>query len=439
MTGAFLVIVVIAFSTLSLKVPSKLVSILQTCLALFFSTLWGKVAKKIVILENKRTQARFNQSLTMRLAFVKLFIFFFPLVRIAFLAPVAQRQCGKEVSIREKFFNETSNNLLELGITPEDKRFDEWMEIREITTKNFVDYAVMVLTDFDQLKQMVEQSGQDELSEMACFRGCYPKECELQRNGTLLRCSDTCYLQLKKTLNLLYLSHTICMLAFIVVPMVQVRWAARAEIAKGAVDVEGEADYSLLQYQEKCHILASYEYESWGGSYVEDFMEVVLGFSVLVCFSLVSPLMAVIGFVFQMFEYRLLAFRMVWVTCRPYPAGSEGIGEWLNVLDVVLYLAICMNSLLLVTVLRTRLDFLDPMTKLLSVLLTTLGFVVLKVLMRVSLHEQPAEILEATDANHEFLEELRLKRATEPMNFSQSAPTCKGSSSAPVQLGVGEA
>jgi len=282
------------------------------------------------------------------------------------------------------------------------------MEIRRIKESNFVDYTLLFLSGINLPDSASEAGG------TACFRGCYPKQCErvTTDDGERLRCKDSCFMMLERSLNMLYITHSLCSIAFVIFPMVQLRWAAQAEIAAAEHDEDGEVvtDYTLLQYQEKCHQLASYEYQSWGGSYVEDFLEVVLGFGVLVCFSIVSPWMAIIGFFAQLVEYRLLAFRMLWVTCRPFPAGSEGIGEWFSVLNVIIYLAIGMASLLLVVVLRTGLDSWMPMKKLLFVLGVMLSFIALKVVMRVVCHEQPAEVIDATDVNHEFEEALRLKR-----------------------------
>jgi len=430
-TALFLAFVVITCGSLSLYVPPKAASAVQTGVTMVFSTIWGKIAKRIVEFENKRTQARFNQSLTMRLAFVKLFIFLFPLVRLAFIAPVAQHRCGPVDELRPLYHDFSQNNLQELNISANSVMFADWMEIRRIKESNFVDYTILFLAGIHLSDSASGPSG------AGCFRGCYPKQCERVATdyGERLRCKDTCFLMLEHSLNMLYITHILCTIVNVVLPMVQLRWAAQAEVKKAQHDEDGEVvtDYTLLQFQEKCHALASYEYQSRGGSYVEDFLEVVLGFGVLVCFSIVSPWMAIIGFFSQLIEYRLLAFRMLWVTCRPFPAGSEGISEWLNVLNVIIYISIGMASLLLVAVLRTGLDSWMPMKKLLFVLGVMLSFIVLKVVMRVVCHEQTTEVIDATDVNHEFKEALRLKRA----QGASKQEEVHGPFVSRVQLGVG--
>mmetsp|Transcript_59985 Transcript_59985/g.165886 ORF Transcript_59985/g.165886 Transcript_59985/m.165886 type:complete len:140 (+) Transcript_59985:821-1240(+) len=120
--------------------------------------------------------------------------------------------------------------------------------------------------------------------------------------------------------------------------------------------------------------------------------------------------MAIFGFVFQICEYRLLVCRMTWITCRPFPSGSAGLTEWLTILEVVLYLATLLSSLLLLCVLRTGLDRRGPMDKLSAVIVITLGLVTLRVLLRVALTEKPKDLEDADDQNHDFVEALALLR-----------------------------
>mmetsp|Transcript_120167 Transcript_120167/g.347240 ORF Transcript_120167/g.347240 Transcript_120167/m.347240 type:complete len:870 (+) Transcript_120167:60-2669(+) len=418
----------------------------QTAVTFAFSFLWGKIARQIVALENHRTQARFNEALTMRLTFVKLFVFVFPMMRLAFLAPLAQRRCGEPDNMSELFYNSSNHNLRTLlpdkqtdskCITKDSKYFKEWLESRRFKVDTFIDRAFLYIVDLDQILADAGEREERTISNK-CYPGCFPVECELVVSHTgdqRLRCLDTCGELLKRSLNSLFFFHNVFAVAFVVVPMFRVRWAAKAELAQASRDQDGSLvePYTLIQYQEKCHQVASYEYESWGGSYVEDFLELVLGFAVLVCFSTVSPGMSIVAFISQLFEFRLLAYRMTWVTCRPFPAGSEGMGEWLKILDSIIYLAIGMNSLLLVTVLRSDLDDFSTMEKFLIVLCLIIFFIGLNVCLRLNMHEQPWDIVEAVDHNHDFVEALRLCR---------HAPRCQHAEVAKLPdnaiLGVGD-
>jgi len=431
-TGLFLFVVVIVCCELSVKIPyARIATIVQTAVTFLFSFAWGKLAYHIVQSENKRTQGKFNKSLAMRLSFVKLFIFFFPLVRLAFLEPVAEKVCVDENAATETNKTFASNETLYKHYFDklEDKQVSFHGFAEYMTTKNKIDksnpalYAVTVLSDLKTYSGMLRREDDDDARTIPeCYRGCFPMECEETRIG--VACWDTCYDKLKNNLISLFLTHAVSTIVFVLYPMFQVRWMAQREMMSAAqrgdsdkllADSEQqttqptETSYTLIEFQEKCHQFASYEYGSWGGSYVEDFLEVVLSFSVLVCFAVVSPTMAMFGFVAACVEYRLLAFRMLWVTCRPFPAESEGMDEWLSILDAVLFIATGMNSLLLVTVLHTDLDLLRPSLKLLSVFLATLGFITVRVVMRILLQEQPQDIINADDVNHMFLSDLRMK------------------------------
>lgn len=101
--------------------------------------------------------------------------------------------------------------------------------------------------------------------------------------------------------------------------------------------------YSFIQFQAKCHQFAPYEYYSWGGSPCEDFLELAIGFALLSSFGIVAPIMSVIALVSHIVEYRLLAYRMTNITCRPMPLGAEGIGTWQHVFEAISMVAVAIN------------------------------------------------------------------------------------------------
>eukprot|EP00932_Pfiesteria_piscicida_P017977 SRR837773.4849.p2 GENE.SRR837773.4849~~SRR837773.4849.p2 ORF type:complete len:198 (-),score=50.08 SRR837773.4849:38-568(-) len=59
---------------------------------------------------------------------------------------------------------------------------------------------------------------------------------------------------------------------------------------------------------------------------------------------MVRPFVAVFIVVAQAVEYRLLAFRMVNVTARPYPAGSAGIEMWERIIGIICMLSVLINA-----------------------------------------------------------------------------------------------
>ncbi|CAE7350293.1 unnamed protein product [Symbiodinium natans] len=96
------------------------------------------------------------------------------------------------------------------------------------------------------------------------------------------------------------------------------------EARRAAEQYEFQPDYTLLQYQAKCRDLAPYQYGSWGGSIVEDFLEVVTNFALLSMFGVLVPWLAILAVPVNIMVFRLMAFRMTRITCRPLPHGAEG-------------------------------------------------------------------------------------------------------------------
>jgi len=344
----------------------------------------------------------------LRFAFVKLFVFLFPLLRLAFLYPIVEKVCTNDdagvtvaaARVAAQYYAAGANNLPELNISSNGPEFTEWVGyLRMQTIETWVDHIAHLKFSSPQHHEV-------------CFRGCNPINCELIDGH--LWCTTHCEQTLRSSLMTLYVSHTLLTLAKIVFRILQVRWAARAEIEIQKKQAQC-GDYSLLQYQEKCHIIAPYAYRSPGGSYVEDLLEVTLGFAVLMCFSAVAPSMAITGFFVLTFEYRCLVFRMTWITCRPFPRAFDGLGEVAIILEVIVLLAIAVTALLVICVVRTNLDFLSPWNELATICASGACLIFAKVILKVALQEKPRDLLDAADQNDEFMEKLQLLRNSERM------------------------
>jgi len=76
---------------------------------------------------------------------------------------------------------------------------------------------------------------------------------------------------------------------------------------------------------------------------VDDWTENVLTFLFLTCFNVVLPVIALLALVTTMLEARCLAHRNCCFLRRPVPRGSEGIGEWQQLLETVEFLAVLIN------------------------------------------------------------------------------------------------
>jgi len=155
-------------------------------------------------------------------------------------------------------------------------------------------------------------------------------------------CTSACWDTLKYNLKTLYLFHFVLSVIFLLIPraLTSAAWHFELHMAKKRKE---RSEYTFLQWQAKHHEYAAYEYASWGGSHTEDFLEFAISFALLTCFGILYPPMVFFAFVCHMIEYRLLAHRMVNITCRPIPYGAEGIGMWERVLGLISNIATIIN------------------------------------------------------------------------------------------------
>jgi len=107
-------------------------------------------------------------------------------------------------------------------------------------------------------------------------------------------------------------------------------------IAETSQNPEGERVNMHLQIQAK-----SQDYDAI--MRVDDWTENVLTFLFLTCFNVVLPVIALLALLTTMLEARCLAHRNCCFLRRPVPRGSEGIGEWQQLLETVEFLAVLIN------------------------------------------------------------------------------------------------
>jgi len=283
------------------------------------SILWGNVVPLLAKMHNHRTQTRKTKSMTVQLAVFKLFLYLSPFLRTAFVANWTQMTCAPNLhQAAEQAFNVTG---WPTGADPEHL---DWLH----------DYRV---SDWATEYKGVPGS-------YVCIWGCVPQSCatyKTQRNTTKVFCKTDCFYKLRKSLDTLYVSHVLFSTFFLMVAIGFASLKARQEIASATKD---SSTYTFLQFQAKCDEACRYQYLSWGGSYIEDFLEVVLGFALMACFGMVRPVITVWVFLSQAIEYKLLAYRMTHVTARPYPTGSQGIEMWQRITSVICILSVLINA-----------------------------------------------------------------------------------------------
>jgi len=151
--------------------------------------------------------------------------------------------------------------------------------------------------------------------------------------------------ELEENLWTVYIVHMACTFLFaLIIPIFLAKLNVVLEYRKARKESgDTEEHYTFLQVQAKRAEVANYEYMSWGGSQVEDFLELAVGFAMLTCFGIALPAMSVIALISHIIEYRLLAYRMTNVTSRPIPYGAEGIGVWEQIFHTISEAAVIIN------------------------------------------------------------------------------------------------
>lgn len=296
------------------------------------SKLWAMFVPSVVNLENHRTLQQWNNSLTLKLASVKLFVALFPFLNLAFGKSFFDRTCMQGV-------NNTAlaNELFGLA--------DTWPILTHVdgnTTR-------LNGSDLTWLQPYIRHYSDN----TSCIDGCYPSDCFMEQDNVIL-CTSSCIHSLLLNLGTFYVTHIFTTIFLILAPILLIIYEIRKETSKVAQQSDNEG-YSLLQYQGKCAELADYEYYSWGGSQVEDFLELAIAFALMTSFNIMLPGMTFAAFISHVVEYRLLAYRMTLVTSRPLPASADGIGNWQTVFEVICGVAGVINVGLAVFVLNQNL------------------------------------------------------------------------------------
>eukprot|EP00416_Gambierdiscus_australes_P005559 CAMPEP_0171129890 /NCGR_PEP_ID=MMETSP0766_2-20121228/119805_1 /TAXON_ID=439317 /ORGANISM="Gambierdiscus australes, Strain CAWD 149" /LENGTH=525 /DNA_ID=CAMNT_0011593113 /DNA_START=126 /DNA_END=1700 /DNA_ORIENTATION=- len=296
---------------------------------------WRRVAFSLASRQNHRTQRRLNNVLIVSLSIVKIFVAVFPFVRKAFLMPLETLWCKDTLSEVARFLY--PNGTWPLGVDSE-------------TLRQYTGTTQIPDSELDFLKRaIIPQQG----GTQTCISVCFPKKCEPRTDPKEpWLCETNCMHSLTYSLITFYVTHFVLTCLYILIPAVHTTSSVFQELRKARRETGEVAGYSFIQFQAKCHQNAAYVFASWGGSYVEDFLEVLVGYSVLVCFGLWNPIMTVVGCGALILEYRLLAFRMTNVTCRPFPRCSEGIGVWQDVFEPIGMLGVTCNVLVMVLLLE---------------------------------------------------------------------------------------
>jgi len=257
---------------------------------------WSKLAPCLVSLENLRTERAYEEKLSALLAGVKLFVANWPFFSHAFLTNYLQKQCSDTLeAAAAAAFDGLDVNLL----SPE---------------------SMKALQDLSFKK-----------GDKICLPGCLPSDTHSM--NTLL--GTTCGDDLRSNLQTYFFILIAVELAFLVLPIVLSYVEILKEYRKvQSTDSEEGASstYTFLQWEAKKF---PYIFDSWGGDKINDYLEIAISYSVIVCWGSLAPVVAVFGCIQFFVSYRLRIYRMLYVTRRPQPRVAAGLGIWSSVFQAI--------------------------------------------------------------------------------------------------------
>lgn len=389
----------VLWGVVSVKGRGSWESIGTSMLIRIFSIAWSLVIPKVVRLCNHRTLRRQNKSMVAKLGLVKLFLYLSPFLRTAFVVNWSQMTCGENLhAAAEKAFVHGWPTGVNKTL------YRQWLPQYTVPMDRKLHRRILGLAD---------DAG-------TCIWGCRPATCVKDRGPTgTAGCRTNCYYTLRESLDYLFLSHVGFSLLFVLIALAQARYHARSEIKKATKEDER---YTYLQFQAKCDEVARYEYASWGGSFVEDMLEVVLSFAMVACFGIMQPFLAPIALVAASLEFRLIAYRMTHVTARPYPTPADGIEMWQRLLNLVVVMSALVNAGLAVFLLPPF-DRWSPSKKVMMFL--GYGYVMLggRGIVQSMFRKRPTDVVRIEDFNHEFLARMAREKNVPRVKNVEVSPT----------------
>mmetsp|Transcript_104156 Transcript_104156/g.184977 ORF Transcript_104156/g.184977 Transcript_104156/m.184977 type:complete len:805 (+) Transcript_104156:63-2477(+) len=265
------------------------------------SFIWGKLAPKLTDLENHRTEDSYASKLIVLLSSVKLFVALWPFIMQCFLTNITNIVCASTL----------------------DKALEVVWKGRPVTA------------EMSKVMQDHFSFANDEVKGGVCVTGCYPIYSQDIFAYSQTNCDDAA----STSVRTYFIFQIVSEVVFIIIGIVLTKLAVRSEMQK-ASDRDGGKPYSLLQWHAKTW---TYELESWSGSQIEDYLDIAIAYSIVVCFGIVSPVMAIIAVAAFCFSYRLRIYRLIFVARRPLPRSTAGLGIWASIFDYINIFAVLCN------------------------------------------------------------------------------------------------
>jgi hypothetical protein len=348
---------------------------------------WSKIAPALVNRQNHRTDTRWYDALTFSIATVHVFITLWPGIQMSFIQKWSGQVCGATKDfVLYKVYK---------GVFPENTG---------TTVISGANTTSVELSNTGWADRFVT-SGNGVNGTQSCVYGCYPARCNFVGVDHQLECQTNCVVDFQAALQQFFAFQLVFQILFIVIPMFIIRWEIKQQIEKAkaaASQGDGPSTVTLTEVQDHREACAAYEYKSWGGSYIEDFLEMVAAYATLICFGVLSPVMSFVGIICFVAIYRFYAFRFLHVTGRPFPAPCNGIGEWQHIFGYTSKAAVVINAGLVVFVFLPSRDW-DPQLQFGLFLALENGILILtRIVTNITIKDEPHDVKLSKDVNAHF-------------------------------------
>ncbi|CAD7956604.1 unnamed protein product [Amoebophrya sp. A25] len=207
--------------------------------------------------------------------------------------------------------------------------------------------------------------------------------------------AGSCIFALETCITTFFVVHLGVTFALLTKRIVTARLAIRQEMTKPGID---SANYTYLQVQAKTDAFSS-------AAMLDDYMELTVQFAMVTCFSVVLPALTVLALLSNMIEFRVIAYRQLFVVQRVYPSGAENIGAWQSIFAAIATMAVIVNAGLGVFAMSPFRE-LDAQTKLCGFLIFEHVLIFAKILVEVAIPDLPAQVDKAEDKQEVAIQKM---------------------------------
>jgi hypothetical protein len=164
-------------------------------------------------------------------------------------------------------------------------------------------------------------------------------KCQSSCTGSAFDCRLSCMDELKIQLGTIFLINMCMNVMELGLPYMKSKYRKYSE-KKAQKEIEqrlGSQHKKASEYEKQSKLE---EYETP----LDDYMEIIIDYGYVTMFSTAFPPVAILALLVNIFEVRVDAFKLCYLTRRPYPAPANSIGEWERVIGIVSILGTLTNT-----------------------------------------------------------------------------------------------